>query len=64
MKKRRVGRPKEIKGDTLRCCYNLTLLQANFIVAQANKHEVTESEMLRTFLDYLMAQYALQEVKR
>jgi hypothetical protein len=64
MKKNKGGRPKEIKGETIRCCYNLTLIQANFIVAHAVKNEVSESEMMRALIDYVMAQYALDDMRR
>lgn len=56
-KKRRVGRPKTIKGDTIRVSYNITVAQANFIVDEAAKSEATESEILRGMIDYIMAQY-------
>lgn len=55
--KRKVGRPKTIKGDTIVVSYNLTLEQANFIVDEAAKNEVTESEIMRGLIDYVMAQY-------
>lgn len=56
-KKRRVGRPKTIKGDTIRVSYNITVVQANFIVDEAAKLDVTESEIMRGVLSYVMAQY-------
>jgi hypothetical protein len=62
-KKNQGGRPN-VLGDTVRVTYNLTLIQANFIVAQAMKNEATESEMMRALIDYVMAQYAVDRVKR
>lgn len=56
-KKRGRGRPKTIKGETIRVSYNITVAQANFIVDEAEKSEATESEILRGMIDYIMAQY-------
>lgn len=51
------GRPKSINGDTIVAAYNITVKQANFIVDQALAAEVTESEIMRALIDYVMAQY-------
>lgn len=57
MKKNKGGRPKEIKGDTVRVTYNLKIEQANFVVVEAKKMGVSESEIMRCLIDYVIAQY-------
>lgn len=46
MKKNKGGRPKEIEGDTVRVTYNLKTEQANFVVVEAKKMGVSESEIM------------------
>lgn len=55
--KKKTGRPKTIKGKTIRVTYNITVDQANFIVDEATKHAVTESKIMRGIIDYVIAQY-------
>jgi hypothetical protein len=57
MKKNKGGRPKEIEGDTVRVTYNLKLAQADFIAFEAEKLGVSESEIVRCLIDYVIAQY-------
>lgn len=51
------GRPNEIGEETIRRTYNITVFQANFIIAQAKQAGVTESAMMRELIKYVMAQY-------
>jgi hypothetical protein len=51
------GRPKEIEGKTIRVTYNLKLAQADFIAFEAEKMGVSESEIMRCLIDYVIAQY-------
>lgn len=55
--KNKGGRPKEIEGDTVRVTYNLKTEQANFVVVEAKKMGVSESEIMRCLIDYVIAQY-------
>lgn len=56
MKKNKGGRPKHIKGETIRVTYNITVEQANFILKQAETRGISESEAMRGLIDYVMAQ--------
>ena len=53
MKKNKGGRPKEIQGETTRVTYYLTVEQAEFIVEKAVENSVSESEIVRSYIDYL-----------
>ena len=54
-KKNKGGRPKEIDGETTRVSYYLTVVQANFVIMEAEKQGVSESEIVRGLIDYMRA---------
>lgn len=41
----------------MRVTYNLKTEQANFVVVEAKKMGVSESEIMRCLIDYVIAQY-------
>lgn len=50
------GRPKEIDGEAKRVCYYLKIEQARYIEKKAKTQRVSESEIMRAYIDNLIRQ--------